>query len=329
MRTGVATAVASLTLAVGSAGCGTGQPAAAAPPARIALPFDPYRLSSEDRGLLRRAHHALTERCMRAHGFGRTSRPMPPAQDGPPQHARRYGVIDEAVAHRFGYHYPPEAGDDPRGAGAAPNEAGDDRRGAGDEPREAGGDPRGAGDDRAARSAGREGGLPAREDGVSAREDGMPARERAALHGTATRPGCRERAGTWLAAGAPQDDMRRLESHNLRTVEESAAHPDVLRARDAWRACMLASGFDYADPRAAVSDRRWALDAPTVTPGERATAVADVRCKHRSGLVAAWLAAESALQSAVIARDPDRFARLLTYRRDQLTRARRILATTR
>lgn len=119
-------------------------------------------------------------------------------------------------------------------------------------------------------------------------------------------------------------DLRWLETSNFRTVNESATHPATLKAQTAWRMCMRQAGFDYTTPLAASSERRWKLDTRLITSQERATAVADVRCKHRSGLITAWLTAETVLQTAAITQHKDRFTRIGNYRRTQLARAQRL-----
>lgn len=270
-----------ITLAGCPARSGTEQPAFAQPPtdlpvSRIVLPFDAYRLGPHERGLLERAHRVMTERCMQARGLGQALRAMPPVRDDPPEHARRYGVAEEAVAHRYGYHYPSSAADDSRAAQLA------------------------------------------------RWETTLSARELSALDGTTARPGCWTQATALLTPSPPQADLRWLETSNFRTVNESATHPTTLKAQTAWRMCMRQAGFDYTTPLAASSERRWKLDTRLITSQERATAVADVRCKHRSGLITAWLTAETVLQTAAITQHKDRFTRIGNYRRTQLARAQRL-----
>ncbi|RJL23288.1 hypothetical protein [Bailinhaonella thermotolerans] len=96
----------------GSATLAAGAADAAAPGA-LTLPFDAYRLTGDDHDLLDRAHRELLRRCMARLGLGRPLRTMPPAVSGArlAEHARRYGVIEAAVAREHGYHYPATAAD--------------------------------------------------------------------------------------------------------------------------------------------------------------------------------------------------------------------------
>lgn len=75
-------------------------------PADLVLPFDAYKPNPQQRVLLARAQALLVARCMRRLGVEAT----PPAltlqevRSGDPGNSRRYGVVDTAVAARFGYH---------------------------------------------------------------------------------------------------------------------------------------------------------------------------------------------------------------------------------
>lgn len=109
------------------AACGSTEPkpaAAPAPPAgplgpaapvtspvpaeQLALPFDSYRLSSAEESDIQRARTVLARACLRERDV-RLDVPddirSPGVLDLNPN-LRRYGVIDETTAARFGYHFP-------------------------------------------------------------------------------------------------------------------------------------------------------------------------------------------------------------------------------
>jgi hypothetical protein len=89
---------------------------------------------------------------------------------------------------------------------------------------------------------------------------------------------------------------------------------------------MTERGFDYPDPKAAISDPRWDLNAATVPPAEIDTAMADVRCKTSSRFVETWHDVEIGVQQEEIRRDAGRFAALTSARDKRLAAARRVLA---
>ncbi|MGI5248576.1 hypothetical protein [Actinacidiphila glaucinigra] len=98
--------------------------------------------------------------------------------------------------------------------------------------------------------------------------------------------------------------------------------PRLRAAWDTWSRCMAAEGFTrYPDPAAAYGDRAWhrGSDGNTRhTERERATAVADVACKHRHRTPELWHAVRAEKQAADISRHRDRYAAALralrTYR---------------
>jgi hypothetical protein len=106
------------------AACGSTEPAPAAPSAvplgpavpatspvpaeRLALPFDRYRPTFAEESQIRRARTILARACLRERGV-RLDVPddvrTPGVVDVAPN-LRRYGVIDETTATRYGYHFP-------------------------------------------------------------------------------------------------------------------------------------------------------------------------------------------------------------------------------
>ncbi len=63
-----------------------------------------------------------------------------------------------------------------------------------------------------------------------------------------------------------------------------------------WSTCMKERGFDYPDPRAAISDRQW----QTGDAREVATATADIECKISTNLVGIALAVQTAYDKQYI-----------------------------
>ncbi|RVX45734.1 hypothetical protein EDD27_8548 [Nonomuraea polychroma] len=151
-----------------------------------------------------------------------------------------------------------------------------------------------------------------------------PARHR--LYGTAADRGCLDRAALALERGARKADWPWLALQDSLTLEQSAKHSSVTSAVQRWQSCMSQQGHSYPAPEAAIGDSRWDLEKSTVTEDEKQTATADTQCKWASGLVAAWYAADAALQRAVVRDNADRFAALRANLEQRLKRASSVLA---
>ncbi|SDJ92860.1 hypothetical protein [Nonomuraea jiangxiensis] len=146
------------------------------------------------------------------------------------------------------------------------------------------------------------------------------------LYGTAADRGCLDRATQTLDTGARKADWAWLSLQDSLTLEQAAKHPSVTGAAQRWQACMSQAGHPYPAPEAAIADSRWDLDEPAVSEDEKQVATADTTCKWSSGLVAAWFAADAALQRAVIRDNADRFAAFQENLRHRLARASALLA---
>jgi hypothetical protein len=119
---------------------------------------------------------------------------------------------------------------------------------------------------------------------------------------------CKEQASGQLLQGAEKTDQTWFNGLNFTSADRSATAPEVLRVTADWSRCMQSAGFNYADPLAAISDRRWNLDSPTISADEITVATTDVRCKMRTHLVSIRAKAETRIQQQLITATPARFA---------------------
>ncbi|NUP77826.1 MAG: hypothetical protein HOV96_09805 [Nonomuraea sp.] len=154
----------------------------------------------------------------------------------------------------------------------------------------------------------------------------LPKRTRHRLYGTAADRGCLDRASSELDGGTRKADWPWLGLQDSLTLEQAAKAPKVVAAVKRWQSCMSQAGHSYPAPEAAIADSRWDLDKPHVTEEEKQTAVADTTCKWSSGLVAAWFAADSELQRALVRDNGDRFDALTANLRQRLERASRLVS---
>lgn len=102
--------------------------------------------------------------------------------------------------------------------------------------------------------------------------------------------GCQEEAGRTLTRGAKASFAK---FNDLKSSTFDAAKRDhgVPKAAARWSTCMEAAGFDYATPWDAA--KKWGAEGE---PAEReiSTAVSDVKCKQKTGMVKIWFSTEKA-----------------------------------
>lgn len=253
---------------------GPAVPATAAVPAdQLALPFDRYRPSFAEESEIQRARTVLAQACLRDRGV-RLDIPDDVRTAGVldlTPNLRRYGVVDEATATQFGYHFP-------RTAAEARRQWDNNKW-----------------------------------------STSLTEPQRMALFGEG---GCTDHADNELTD--VDDDF--FVDADFQSLHTSEADPKVVAATAAWRACMAKQGYDYPDPNAAISDKRWNLDTADVPAAEIDTALADVRCKASTRFVETWHAVEVSVQQEEIRREADRFAGLADARATRLAAARRVLA---
>ena len=70
----------------------------------LRLPFDAYKRTETDIGLIERAVDILTSQCLQKRGYSRSTLPLVTVIEAP--NRRRYGVIEPLVAEKAGYHAP-------------------------------------------------------------------------------------------------------------------------------------------------------------------------------------------------------------------------------
>ncbi|WP_432906295.1 hypothetical protein ACQP1S_12175 [Micromonospora matsumotoense] len=164
------------------------------------------------------------------------------------------------------------------------------------------------------------------EQRYDARDSGLSETQKTALSGAG---GCTAEAVIRLRPARKPDrkvDQGLVERLSQRSLADARGRPEVAQALGDWRDCLRELGFSYPDPFAAMADTAWwpTETAPPSAP-ERAVAVADVRCKERTGLVARWYAAETALQQAEIRRRPAYFQALGLGLAGELAAAKAVL----
>ncbi|PRX97383.1 hypothetical protein [Allonocardiopsis opalescens] len=163
-------------------------------------------------------------------------------------------------------------------------------------------------------------------DEVWERRERLPAAERRAALGTEhDNNGCLDQAYERLREDVPEPaggpDMN---DYSSATFDESERAPAVVEVFADWSACMRDAGFRYSHPFDASDDPAWA-EGPRPSPQEIAVAQADVSCKHETGLVTVWSAAEARIQRALIAAHPEDFEHFLDVNNAELDAARRVI----
>ncbi|MER7001147.1 hypothetical protein [Streptomyces sp. NPDC000410] len=98
-----------------------------------------------------------------------------------------------------------------------------------------------------------------------------------------------------LRSGALEADQQLPYNLSKLTFRWAEEDPRVRAAFAAWSRCMAEAGHTYKDPWEPNDIPTWEDPAQ-----ENKTAVADVRCKHRTNLAGIWMVVEAAYQHAVV-----------------------------
>lgn len=117
---------------------------------------------------------------------------------------------------------------------------------------------------------------------------------------------------------ADAEVVRRI---NVESFEQSLDSPEVRGAFARWSRCMKASGYSYASPLEP------SFRTTEVSPDERRTALADVSCKNKTGLVRLWNSVESSYQRELIAGNLSELDESRKERRRMRERASAVLAS--
>lgn len=113
-------------------------------------------------------------------------------------------------------------------------------------------------------------------------------------------------------------------------LTRAAQDSRVIKLMPAWRDCMKAAGWGYADVMAPFdywSTRRGDdKQQPVVSEEEKQSARTDVDCKLSTGLLGTWLASDIAYQQAIVERDGERLREFTLAVDRRVDRANDIIA---
>lgn len=110
--------------------------------------------------------------------------------------------------------------------------------------------------------------------------------------------GCAGQAQRELHEADLQGALALPQKLNMESYLKSQKAPAVVKATEAWSACMKESGHTYPDPLAAINDKEFS--SATAGTHEKEVALADVLCKQKVNLVGIWSDAESEYQRFAI-----------------------------
>ncbi|GAA3499867.1 hypothetical protein GCM10019016_069720 [Streptomyces prasinosporus] len=148
-----------------------------------------------------------------------------------------------------------------------------------------------------------------------------------AAYGSTGTGGCWGKAHEELRDGVAESDYDVLNKYSRKSFEDSQRDGEVRAVFRSWSACMAKSGFRYRDPVAVVNDPRWSA-SPSPSDHEIKVALADVRCKEETGVVAVWSAVETRIQRDIVTADAASFRALKATKKAWLASARRALEST-
>lgn len=137
--------------------------------------------------------------------------------------------------------------------------------------------------------------------------------------------GCQEAAARRITGtNSYPADAYAVRSANHESFDRSAKAPEVMAVVAAWSRCMKRAGYGYATP---LQTGTWPSER--ATDEERTTALADVACKQKTGLVQVWSKAEAAIQRTLIQQNAAALDGVLAERRHMLRKADAVLPSSR
>ncbi|MBM7785046.1 hypothetical protein [Tenggerimyces flavus] len=139
--------------------------------------------------------------------------------------------------------------------------------------------------------------------------------------------GCVSESAKAVSGGVENVDPSVLDELSMRTGGMAEADERVKAKFREWSACMKAEGFAFADPWQPNDDPRWQPGKPTAV--EKRTAVADVRCKHSTGLVDTWYTVLVGYQREAMSTFAGQLGRLADATATRDRNAKRVLADAR
>lgn len=296
-------------LALLAAACGAaaeGEPDAAPAPAPahgdgIRLPLEDYLPSMEQLAALDRAHWVLTDQCMKRYGL-RNRMPLPPEPRSVPQgeNGLRYGLVDadEAAARGYGV-----TGEESRREPSPTLEPLERLAWGGN------GTPPG---DKAPRS---------KEESDRAPGDGE-------VNGVKVPVGGCIREATlalWMPK-ADSTDPAGAQSIDARAYQRSRNDSRVVKATDAWVACMEKKGYHAKNPVSPQKELGLTDPSAFTSPAAVAAATADVGCKRETDLAGIWYAVETAYQKRLIEQNGELLDAVRKQRDDALRLTAQLVA---
>ncbi|WP_371791343.1 hypothetical protein OG285_16100 [Streptomyces sp. NBC_01471] len=137
--------------------------------------------------------------------------------------------------------------------------------------------------------------------------------------------GCRKEAGARLTRNA-KVSFTKLNNLKSQTYEAAQHDPAVRTAFRQWSACMKKRGHSYGTPVDAGNDRHWfAKDSSTASGEEKKTAIDDVRCKEKNGLLALWFGTEKRLEQEAIRKNSTYLSQVKRANEQYLVNSRQAL----
>lgn len=263
-------------------------------PRTLTLPIQSYMPTDAQLVLLAQAQASLETRCMAAAGYHYAA---PPSATAPGNAVSgmtdlRYGIFDAASARVNGYLPPAEHAAQEAAKGAAivaANHASQHTSGA----------------------------------------------EQRALYGTtvSATPSDGRAGGPVRTGGCFGQSLRALtggdpviadlsQKVNNESYALSLRDPRLEKVFAAWSSCMRSAGYRYATPNDAVNHQSFSRGGPSAL--QKATAVADVRCKQEHNVIGVWYAVDVAYQRSLIHAHANEFADIARRDAAEVTAARNV-----
>ncbi|MFE1013738.1 hypothetical protein ACFW4M_20880 [Streptomyces sp. NPDC058794] len=139
--------------------------------------------------------------------------------------------------------------------------------------------------------------------------------------------GCGKKASGYLLRNGGKADYDLLRQLSAEIFKEAHGEPEVKKASRAWSSCMAEQGFNYKAPTDALADERWwSEETDRASSAEISTAVADVECQGRSGLINVLYRTEKQLQQQAVIEHQRYFDSLMRAKEINVANAREVLS---
>ncbi|WP_155553697.1 hypothetical protein [Streptomyces sp. E1N211] len=121
-----------------------------------------------------------------------------------------------------------------------------------------------------------------------------------------------------------QESLEVAQRLNFESYETTRGNSTVSEVNSRWSDCMKEEGHDYSDPLSAINDDQF--KTPKANGHEQDVALADVRCKKKTGVIEVWSSVEGEYQQSLIRQNVGALQKGGSAKRETLRVAMQVLS---